>query len=507
MKPRRLTEGVSFNGDKTALPLPARVRKSRSHGGATFPPALILIFFAAALAFLSGACGRSRQDRARDSIIILGLDGLEWDFVLPMLKKDRLPNLAKLMRQGYFGELGTITPTLSPAIWTSIATGKNPGKHGIRSFFRYVSGNSNPALLQSADRKTKAIWNILSDYEKSIWSIGWWMTFPAEEINGIMVSQTNTLPKEGTPRGRDKKIHKGTLVKNMKGQVFPAGRQDEMMAILRQVDEDLPGLLRATFGTFRYSFSALEALMWENCRWAFRADDTYHRITIRLAKKSPLPDLTMLYLGGPDVTAHRYLRYARPEFFRHKPSKEQMANFGGIIEGSYAYCDRILGELMELGGPEATFFIISDHGMEAKNQDAEFNSDDPADAITSGGHKNAPPGFFLAAGPNILKMPVKKSLSSLTRLDITRVGTVLDIAPTVLAMLRIPVGKDMDGRVITEIFRAGFHIDRQPPAVASHDTAGFFSLQKKRKRGYAPDQDVTERLEQLRSLGYLAAEE
>lgn len=48
-----------------------------------------------------------------------------------------------------------------------------------------------------------------------------------------------------------------------------------------------------------------------------------------------------------------------------------------------------------------------------------------------------------------------------------------------------------------------FRIDRQPPAVATHDTPGFLTLQKKRQGKNILSPDEKERLEQLRSLGYI----
>lgn len=463
---------------------------------------LLLIICPVIVILLAGGCGEYKQGREKKPVIILGLDGFEWDFVLPMIKKKQLPNMVKLMKRGYYGELETFAPTFSPAIWTSIVTGKIHKKHGISNFFHYLP-NKKITLVKSTDRKTKAIWNIVSDYKMSVWSIGWWITFPAEEINGIMVSQTNTLPELDTPRGRNEKIWKGTLVKGIKDQVYPPGRHVEMISLLREVDQELPALQKQIFGEFRYPLSPLGKRLWDNCRWSFRADTTYYRIVRKLVKEGSVPDLTLLYISGPDVVGHRFLRYMRPEFFRHKPTKEQISNFGTIIENYYAYCDRLLEQLMGIYGPDVTFFIISDHGMDPVNLEVEFNPDDPWNANISGGHKNKPPGFFLASGPLICNLSMEKSLQNMNRQDLQKVGTVFDITPTILTLMGIPIGKDMDGMVLTKIFRDEFRLDLLPPAVATHDTPGFLARQKKRKKKNIINPDEKERLEQLRSLGYI----
>ena len=125
-------------------------------------------------------------------LLVIGVDGLEWNVILTMLRDGSLPNLARLMRQGVYGRLNTLLNPESPIVWTSVATGKIPAKHGIVAFTRRDE-KGNRQLYSNGDRKTKALWNILSDYRQRVAVIGWWMTFPVEEINGIMVAQTNTL--------------------------------------------------------------------------------------------------------------------------------------------------------------------------------------------------------------------------------------------------------------------------------------------------------------------------
>ena len=113
-------------------------------------------------------------------ILIVGLDGLEWQVMLPMMREGRLPVLSGLMADGLFGKLQTLQPTRSPVIWTTVATGKTPDKHGIFGLrTRDEQGRDRP--FNRTDRKTKAIWNIFSDFGLTVHSVGWWMTDPAEK--------------------------------------------------------------------------------------------------------------------------------------------------------------------------------------------------------------------------------------------------------------------------------------------------------------------------------------
>lgn len=430
-------------------------------------------------------------------IVIFGVDGVEWDVVLPLLQQGRMPQLAALMERGYYGELKSFRPTYSPVLWTSVATGKVLQKHGIYHF-AYRGADRRLALFDSTDRRTKAIWNILSDYGRSICTIGWWMTYPVEEINGVMVAQTNTEAQFDTRQG--KQIWKGTLLKGVAGQVHPLDRQSEMIAVLEEVERELPYLTRQVFGELPHSLSVLGRRLWDNCRWSFRADATYVRIALKLARENARPDLMLVYLGGTDVVGHRFWRYLQPEVFHDKPTPRQIENFGTAIQDYYAYADRALGQVLAEYPADTTVFVISDHGMRAYNRLALFNPEDPPDDVNSGHHKNAPPGIFVAAGPYIRASSLEMPLESLRREDLETVGSVLDITPTILAMMRLPVGKDMDGRPMTRIFRDEFQIDRQPPAVTTHDTPEFLAGRGKRVRRHPGEQ---ERLDQLRSLGYI----
>ena len=429
-------------------------------------------------------------------IILLGVDGLEWDLLLPMIKRGRLPNITRLMERGYYGELDTLHPTLSPVIWTSVATGKVQKKHGIRGFSRRLPGGKI-TLFNSSNRKVKAIWNILSDYGKKVYTIGWWMTYPAEEINGIMVAQTNTTEQLNTRTG--KHVWKGTLLNGVKGQVYPPGRQNEVLTIAKKVESELPNLTNQIFGEFEYPLSLLDRRLWNNCLWSFRADTIYHRISLRLAQEGPPPDLMMIYFGGTDVVSHRFWRYMQPDIYRHKPTQEQIANLGTVIEDYYAYIDMTLGQLVKHYDSDVTIIIISDHGFYPFNLNGRFDPDNPS-KFSSGSHSDAPPGILIAAGPHILKSHKNQPIQSLNREDLERAGSVLDITPTILTMMHIPIGKDMDGTAMRNMFGDDFFIESQPAAIATHDTAEY--LASRFEKALSPPGEQ-ERLEQLRSLGYI----
>src|SRR5262245_10302880 len=59
-------------------------------------------------------------------VILLGFDSCDGDLVDELIRRGKLPNFARLRREGAYGLLESTQPLLSPIIWTSIATGMPP---------------------------------------------------------------------------------------------------------------------------------------------------------------------------------------------------------------------------------------------------------------------------------------------------------------------------------------------------------------------------------------------
>ena len=408
-------------------------------------------------------------------ILLIGVDGFEWGVVRPLMDAGRMPNLTALVERGHSGPLKTAQPTWSPVIWTSIATSKAPHEHGISGFARETDGVQR--LYDNADRKTKALWNLASEHDKTVNTVGWWMTWPVEPINGVMVAQTNVLDDD------DDAMWKGGLRQGVGAQVHPPELEASVLATAQTVEDELPALTEQIFGTPKHPVPALEQRLWDDTLWSFRADQTYLRVTRSLEPA----DLTMVYFGGPDVVGHRFWRYHSPDEFTEQPAPEQLEDFGDAVADYYAWTDGMIGELVATWPDDTTVLIVSDHGMHATNGDKTFSADGSALEVNSGEHQDAPPGVFVAAGPNIAP-------------GTAFWGSILDITPTVLAMLRVPVGDDMRGGIYVDLFTPEFEIARQPASVTTHDAPEWVQNRKDMANAI---RDESGRLEQLRALGYI----
>ncbi|MBU0639747.1 MAG: alkaline phosphatase family protein [Planctomycetes bacterium] len=449
----------------------------------------------------SAATSAGSETPARDTprVLLVAADGLEWSVLLPLVQQGRVPELQRLIEQGSFGLFETLRPTLSPRIWTTVATGKVPAKHGIRAF-RYPDPDDPETrhFYTNTQRKTKAFWNILSDFDRRVHVIGWFVTFPVEPINGVMVAQTNTVRSEDPSEGNT--LVKGQLVEGVPAQVWPPERQAEMMAILRQCDQDLPNLTRRLLGELPASLSPQTTYLLEACRWSIRADATYEAIARKLVAEKPPFDVLAIYLGGPDVIGHRFWRYMEPQRYQHPPSAAEVAAFRDLVPAYYVHVDRVIGELRQLTGDEMTIVVVSDHGMHPVNQDWVYGPDDRGKLLISAHHQQAPAGVLIAAGPGIQYMTMPKPLPTLGKADLPTVASVYDVAPTLLALLGLPIGRDMDGKVLDDLLEPAVLAAHPIQYVPTHDTREWLAA-----RPQVPQElpDTQQREEQLRALGYI----
>jgi hypothetical protein len=453
------------------------------------------------LLLLTACADRSWQEKPVSSpILLVGVDGIEWELALPLIAEGRMPTFERLMSEGRYGCLETLIPTKSPVIWTTVATGMPKEAHGIYDFARPAQGKKE--LFNNSHRQSAALWNILSDAGRRVCVVGWWLTWPVEPVHGVMVAQTNTPDQLNTSRGMN--TWKGTLRHGIAGQVHPARLEAPLLEILGEVEEDLPALTEEIFGRFPHPFSRLGYQLWTNTQWAFRADQTYARISHKLLEEEETFDLTMIYFGGSDVVGHRFYRYLRPELYSHPPAAEQIRNFQDVIARYYCWLDGEIGRLIDRFPAGATVILVSDHGMSPVNRDNPFTPDELPEDVNSAHHNEGEPGIFIAAGPFIQPLPDAVPPSTLRREEIPVVASVHDIAPTILAMLRLPLGRDMQGRVLDEMFGEGFEVDIQPRPVKTHSTEAF---KRSRVELHRHDPGEAARIEQLQALGYISPED
>lgn len=143
---------------------------------------LLIITLFASIAYLVN------KKEIKTKVLLIGLDGADWKVITPLLNRGKLPNIKILMDKGSWGNLNSPEPITSEVIWTSIATGKTHEEHGITD--RLMKDPDTRELVPPTSnlRKVKAIWNILSEHKNKVGAAGYMVTWPPEEVHGVMIS-------------------------------------------------------------------------------------------------------------------------------------------------------------------------------------------------------------------------------------------------------------------------------------------------------------------------------
>jgi predicted AlkP superfamily phosphohydrolase/phosphomutase len=407
-------------------------------------------------------CGADRPGGGR--VLVLGIDGASPRVVQPLLDQDRLPHLQALASRGASGPLRSLKRLLSPVVWTSAATGKRARKHGILGFVRREEGGHR-ALFQSSDRRGHALWNIVSDAGLSVGVVNWWTTYPPEIVRGVIVSdhaRPQSLEAEQQLRGVSVSAAGATTFPESWGERIPEllAAQDALAELARTTAWDLS--TRLAVGVAQGAdVEPLREWIEERIELQTAADASTTRIALHIEAELR-PHLLMVLLVGVDRLSH--LLWAGIE----DPDRHRAA--GDALERYYEFTDALVGRLAEGFGPRDLIVVLSDHG---------FESAGPGKLSGTHASERARDGVLIAHGPGIA--PGSPTLGT----------SVLDVTPTILAWLGLPVGADMDGRP------AAFLDAGDVATIPTHDTRPI-----RRLEGENSGVEV-EILEELRALGYI----
>ena len=140
-------------------------------------------------ATVTGSCGGGPGSPAPSGqkLLVIGLAGADWGRVRTLMEQRRLPHLSALVERGTSGRVLPSEPPLPPLLWTTLATGRPPDEHGILDFVE-SDGDGGYQPVSGRGRRVKALWNMADEAGLTTVCVGWWTTWPAEEIRGAMVS-------------------------------------------------------------------------------------------------------------------------------------------------------------------------------------------------------------------------------------------------------------------------------------------------------------------------------
>ena len=275
-----------------------------------------------------------REDKR---LAIIGMDGATFDIILPMLEKEELPTLSKLMKEGVYGELNSTLPPMTPPAWSSFATGLNPGKHGIYDFTERVLGTYSIRFVNASMRHGKSIWTIASEFGKRVAIMAVPFTYPPDKVNGVMISG---IDAPGVGAKGDSTI------------MYPSGLYNELVKnvgpyiIASNPMKDIyEGNLKSALDKI------LEAIerKGDNAKYLIQMDNW---------------DLFIMVFGETDLVGHHFWKYHDP----NSPFYEKtLPEVNDAVKAVYRAIDKKLGEMLSLFPEDTSVMVVSDHGFGGNN--------------------------------------------------------------------------------------------------------------------------------------------
>jgi predicted AlkP superfamily phosphohydrolase/phosphomutase len=312
---------------------------------------------------------------------------------------------------------------LSPRIWTTMMTGQQPDDHGILGFV--VENSTRPGgaeFYTSSMRKTSSIWNALTEEGASVGIVSYLVTWPAEDVNGFIVTERAMDPHE-------------------KNATWPPGLKGEVREVVDGHIEELRG----------------------NDVREGRRDEFSTVVGLELEEKYE-PDLFVVYYRQIDGACHTWIdrNYTK-------------------VEETYRYIDHTMGQLIAAADEDTTIFIVSDHGC---------GHGDPSkrgQGINWTLSQHRENGIVIAMGPGIR-----------SSYEMTGNYSAMDMGPTLFYTMGLPIGMDMEGKVIEDMFEPRYLNENPFTFIDTYDTEGPRNTE-------TPVEGISDEaeLERLRALGYL----
>ena len=388
-------------------------------------------------------------------VALVGLDGADWQVLRPMMERGELPAFAGMTKNGSTASLATFPDSNSAVIWTSIYTGALPDRHGVldfyrielpglslypvhRTFFKELSGPlARLRMINRYSVHALPIWEIADHAGLTIGIVdGYFYSFPAI-VPSRKESYVLSYGLDGYAKEPDgKKMEEAELF------VQPPGLFRELRPLL-----DLPDF-----------------------EWQSAA-------ALRLLDERPQPKLLNVYTHEPDTVQHLFWKWYQPQYFLGV-DEDEVREKGDSIPAMQRGFDAFLGKLRQKLEPDTVLIVASDHGHAPTILHQDFYTQ----------HRHGPPGILLMQGG-----PIKPGA-------VIEGAHILDLYPTMLYLLGLPVPEDAAGKVLLDAIDPEF-VRRHPVrTIPTYEVLGPAKGLPGGRRESGQDQ---RELEKLRALGYI----
>lgn len=269
-----------------------------------------------------------REQQRVPPLIVLGWDAATWDLAARWVAEGKLPHLARLMQRGAWGTIRSTNPPVSPAAWSSIITGKNPGGHGVYDWFARREGSYAVEYVHTGQIKARPVWEYFNRGGKRIGVFNLPMLYPAVPLDGFMFS----------------------------GLAAPQAQAENFAyppALISELEEAIGPFRHAERTVYRYGDER-----------AYLEDmldllDYQQRAVLYLMEHHPC-DAYLFVLMQIDHAQHKFWRYLSPDYPGYDSARD--GAFADAIEQVYRRMDALLGAVVDAVGEQANYMVLSDHG-------------------------------------------------------------------------------------------------------------------------------------------------
>ena len=385
----------------------------------------------------------------RPTLLVVGLDGASLDAVLPLARRGRLPFLSRLLEEGVYARPESLAPVNRSPLWTTLATGKLPFRHGVVADRTFGAGWIAPgAVLQilptplsavalstfgpsrptdSTVRLSLALWEILERLDIPTGQVGWPATAPVSPAGSFAFSEHyfegDFRPATAQPRELAER-----------GVLFQIDPEEVDRALVAELEGQIP-------------YSLLQAL----------AGDLWRQSLARflIEQRREVRAVFLVLPGLAEVSSKYFGGFSAVEFNGETGRPQQ--NAAHLISFYYTFLDHFLADLWERQSGPKMLAVVSTYGFEAP-QGLRKSWARTTGHQLRGQHQRSPDGLFLAMGNGLRAGAFLEG------------AHLVDIMPTLLYALRLPISRDLDGRVLTGAFETAFLARNPLTFVPSYET-------------------------------------
>ena len=379
----------------------------------------------------------------RPRLWVVGLDTATLDAILPLASQGQLPFLAGVVRQGAYGRLESLSPARPEALWTTLATGKYPWQHGVTAdrlysaprigrnaelrllpvgiaFDRWGLPAARGRLLRGYSRQALTLWEILPRLGIPSAVVGWPASSPVSAEPRFAFSDRLFSPAPARPENAS---------------------PPELAAWARRFRPE-PRAVRALLAA-RFGPGSPPPLL-ESC-----AGDLW-REELTAAALDRDPDVAALFLELPGLrqVSRRYFGGFSAVQFGGAQAPE-IVEAAARVQDYYSRLDSFLADLWRRHSGDDVLALVSASGSAAPAGWRRFLGELSRGVSVEGYESGAPDGVLMLYGEGIQPGVLLTG------------ARLVDVVPTLMYALHLPVARDLDGVVLTPAFDKSF-LTRHP---------------------------------------------